>query len=188
MSLEKKEEIQHRLESLKKTSTQQLPLTRSEIIRNIAYIELHADTSDGDNGGALEVGSDCNVKLPVNGTDDLPTIRSKMTTLATKIGFNKTDITKIITAVTEIVRNVTKYAVGAQAEINARRTANGIHIEIWDRGPGISVEILETIMNGTYASKTGLGRGILGSKNIMDFFQILTLVGTQVIMEKHLPK
>lgn len=61
-------------------------------------------------------------------------------------------------------------------------------ITISDKGPGIPN--LNRILEGQYTSKTGMGIGILGTKRLMDQFQIESKPGqgTTVVMGKHLPK
>ena len=54
-----------------------------------------------------------------------------------------------------------------------------------DRGAGIPN--LPQIMSGQYRSKTGLGRGILGTKRLADQFDINTgAFGTQIVAEVEL--
>ena len=51
-----------------------------------------------------------------------------------------------------------------------------------DRGPGIPN--LEEVLSGRYRSKTGLGRGLLGTKRLADRFDITsTISGTHVVAE-----
>ncbi|HEY9670618.1 MAG TPA: ATP-binding protein [Waterburya sp.] len=61
-------------------------------------------------------------------------------------------------------------------------------ITISDKGPGIPH--LNHILEGQYTSRTGMGIGILGTKRLMDQFQIESKPGqgTTVLMGKHLPK
>jgi serine/threonine-protein kinase RsbT len=51
-----------------------------------------------------------------------------------------------------------------------------------DSGPGISN--LEQVLTGAYRSKTGLGRGLLGTKRLADKFGVATgASGTTVVAE-----
>jgi serine/threonine-protein kinase RsbT len=61
----------------------------------------------------------------------------------------------------------------------------GIRVVAVDQGPGI--RNLEDILDGNYRSKTGMGLGIRGSRNIMDAFKIKTTPGkgTRIEMVKY---
>ncbi len=125
------------------------------------------------------------LKLPIESSSDLVAVRNAVGKLAEEIGFRNAQQVKIITAVSEIVRNVLNYA-GTGGCI-ARRTSRGIRIEVWDSGPGIPVETIQAIETGSYVSKTGMGKGISGSKELMDSLSILSSPGnTQIFMEMNL--
>ena len=123
--------------------------------------------------------------LPIRTSADLATARFAVQKMSSDLGFTVTAQVQITTAVSEIVRNVLNYA--GEGGINARRTARGgIRIEVWDNGPGIAMETLQLIENGAYKSKTGLGKGLSGSKALMDDFAVISFPGnTQIIMEKN---
>src|SRR5690606_37205253 len=48
-------------------------------------------------------------------------------------------------------------------------------VRVTDQGPGIPD--LPTILAGNYKSKKGLGIGIIGTRNLMDHFEIETRIG-----------
>ncbi len=123
------------------------------------------------------------LKVPLRETLDLVVARSAIQRMAQEIGFRTAAQIQIATAVSEICRNVLLYA--GSGEMNARRTSRGISIEVWDQGPGIPLETLAEIDSGSYKSRTGLGKGITGARNLMDSFSIISLPGsTQILMEK----
>jgi serine/threonine-protein kinase RsbT len=115
--------------------------------------------------------------------NDLVRARKLTMQLLRDLGFGRLAQVQVATAVSEIVRNVIMYA--EQGTLSARATATGVQIEIWDEGPGIPLNVLQEIEDGTYKSSTGLGKGISGARILMDRFSIMSFAGrTQVLMGK----
>lgn len=92
-------------------------------------------------------------------------------------GFEETPSRMIATAVSELVRNILKYA-GA-GEIHLRRAkkigARGIEIEAIDSGPGI--EDCEAAMQDHFSSSGTLGLGLPAVKRMMDEFSLESTPG-----------
>jgi serine/threonine-protein kinase RsbT len=92
-------------------------------------------------------------------------------------GFDETPSRLIATAVSELVRNILKYA-GA-GEIWLRRVrgmgCRGIEIEVVDRGPGIAD--CEAAMSDHFSSGGTLGLGLPGVKRMMDEFSLESTPG-----------
>lgn len=112
-------------------------------------------------------------QIAIDREDDIVTARNRARFMAEDLGFNKTDQIKIATAVSELARNIFKYAgrgVIAVEPLSSPRP--GIKIVSQDQGNGIPN--LDEIMSGGYRSKTGLGLGILGCKRLMDEFNLET--------------
>jgi two-component system, cell cycle sensor histidine kinase and response regulator CckA len=121
---------------------------------------------------------------------DIVTVRQRAREIASHVGFDQQDQTRISTAASEIARNAFKYAVGGRVEFSFQKRSpekQTLMIAVRDTGPGIPH--LATILEGRFQSKTGLGKGILGANRLMDFFDIRTEpgAGTTVILEKLLP-
>jgi serine/threonine-protein kinase RsbT len=118
--------------------------------------------------------------------------RSIARQMAIAVGFSATDQIKIATAVSEVARNIHHYAkkgtvtivVETSYDSQKRKSAACIRVFAEDKGPGISN--VEQVLSGNYKSKTGMGMGLLGCKNLMDEFKIQTDAnrGTQVMMSK----
>lgn len=85
--------------------------------------------------------------------------------------FTAADQQAVFVTVLELCRNVIHYA-GGCGTIICKWMESSLHIEVRDRGPGISN--LDEILSGNYSSRTGLGLGIVGSKRLMDEFHIDT--------------
>lgn len=120
---------------------------------------------------------------------DVVMTRQRARQIAALLGFDAQEQTRIATAVSEIARNAFQYAQKGRVEFRLEGQLPQIFmICIRDKGTGIAN--LETILEGNYTSKTGMGLGIIGSKKLMEKFEIESSShnGTTVWMGKTLPK
>jgi len=102
--------------------------------------------------------------------------RTRARALAIDLGFRTTEQYKIATAVSELSRNIFRYAGKGDLRFGpADGPRVGMFIVARDEGPGIAD--LAAVLSETYRSKTGLGRGLQGCKKIMDEFAIETAPG-----------
>jgi serine/threonine-protein kinase RsbT len=107
---------------------------------------------------------------------------------ARRIGFSALDQTKIATAVSELARNILLYVgdgeVHVMVVVSPRR---GIEIVATDMGKGIADVSL--VMDADYRSRTGMGKGLKGTKRLMDHLEITSRsgAGTTVTARKFLP-
>ena len=92
--------------------------------------------------------------------------------------FAQVDQSKIATVVSELGRNILKYA--GQGQIILRPidqgTARGIEIVAEDHGPGI--DDIENALADHYSSGGTLGLGLPGVKRLMDTFNLQSVPGT----------
>ena len=92
-------------------------------------------------------------------------------------GFDETPSRMIATAVSELARNILKYA--GTGEIRLRqvegRRGRGVEIEAVDRGPGI--EDSEEAMRDHFSSGGTLGLGLPGVRRLMDEFSLESTPG-----------
>ena len=105
--------------------------------------------------------------------------------MAAAFGFDSTEQIKIVTAVSELSRNIHSYV--GEGEIILRAPPDGqrgIEIVALDDGPGIPN--LDEILAGDYKSKSGMGLGLRGCKRLMTNFEVQTSpeAGTRVTMTK----
>jgi signal transduction histidine kinase/CheY-like chemotaxis protein len=119
--------------------------------------------------------------------EDVVTARQRARQVADALGFDTHDQTRVATAVSEIARNAFRYATGGRVEF-ALDTAQGVlAVTVTDSGGGIPH--LKSVMSGSYESATGMGLGIIGSRRVMDDFEVnATATGTTVRMAKRLPR
>lgn len=90
---------------------------------------------------------------------------------------------KVTTIVSELARNIVSYTKGGRVELRwSNRPRRSITIRAIDSGPGI--DNLAHVLSGNYKSKTGLGRGLTGTRRLADEFDVETgSTGTTVTAE-----
>lgn len=118
---------------------------------------------------------------------DVVQARQRAREIAALLGFDNQEQIRLATATSEMARNAYRYARGGKVsfEVEIGRT-QVLAITISDTGPGI--ENLNEIFEGRYRSSTGMGLGIVGTKRLMDNFEISSgPAGTVVKMGKDLP-
>ena len=107
---------------------------------------------------------------------DEDTVRTASLNSARSCGLHESDAVKVATVVSELARNIVQYAKQGSIEVYTFHSPRkGLRIIATDRGPGISD--LKTILAGAYKSKTGLGLGLMGSRRMMDEFEVQTAPG-----------
>lgn len=112
--------------------------------------------------------------------------RNRLKELATKIKMGLVNQTKLITAASELIRNMLRYGGGGKVllEIVSRGRENGIRLTFIDEGPGITD--IDLAMQNGYSTQKSLGLGLPGAKRLVDEFNIQSEVGkgTSVIILK----
>lgn len=110
--------------------------------------------------------------------------RQRARTHAARVGLSLVGQTKLVTAVSELARNMVEYGGGGsvtieELDVHGRR---GVRVAFEDRGPGIAD--LELAMRDGYSSGKGLGQGLPGSKRIVNEFEIVSRPGegTRVVI------
>ena len=111
-------------------------------------------------------------RLSIQTDPDASRAALETTQYSLAVGFDDTPSRMIATAVSELARNILKYA-GA-GEILLRevegRSGRGIEIEAVDRGPGI--DDTEAAMRDHFSSGGTLGLGLPGVRRLMDEFSL----------------
>ncbi|MFI5297614.1 MAG: ATP-binding protein [Polyangiales bacterium] len=115
------------------------------------------------------------ISVQVRIEDDLPRARNEAKQLAVMVGFSLVGQTRLMTAVSELARNIVQYAGQGQIDLIPSSSPRGVEIIASDRGPGIPN--LEVVMSGKYRSKLGMGLGLLGVKRLTEKFDVRTEPG-----------
>ena len=113
-------------------------------------------------------------------------LRNRVKEYTTKIKMGLVNQTKLITAVSELARNMLRYANGGEVllEIISRSRESGIRLTFMDKGPGIP-DIQMALREG-YSTGKSLGIGLPGTKRLVSEFTIASEVnkGTTVTIIK----
>jgi signal transduction histidine kinase len=119
---------------------------------------------------------------------DVVAARQRARQLAAVIGFSSQDQVRIATAVSEIARNAFQFGGGrVEFAFNPSARPQSLSVSVIDGGPGIAN--LDAVLSGKHRSATGMGVGLMGSRRLMDTFEIDTKPGkgTTVHFSKFLP-
>jgi RNA polymerase sigma factor (sigma-70 family) len=130
------------------------------------------------------------VRVSVSRDADVVTARQQGREAAARAGFSASDQTAIATAISEISRNIVKFAERGEVTISlvSEEGRRGISVVVRDVGPGIAN--LEDALRDGYSTYQGLGLGLPGAKRLMDGFHLASVPGegTTVTMDKWLPR
>jgi serine/threonine-protein kinase RsbT len=109
---------------------------------------------------------------------DIAVARSEVRSLAAALGFRSIDQTRLATVASELARNVVKYAGGGRLIAQPTEDSNGrqaLRLIFEDQGPGIPN--IEAAMRDGFSTGRGLGKGLPGSKRLVDEFKIESKIG-----------
>jgi serine/threonine-protein kinase RsbT len=124
--------------------------------------------------------------VPINTDTDVVAARQKGRELATVLGFVSTDSTLLATAISELARNIIRYAKKGEILIASVQSGDrvGITVVARDNGPGIAN--ISLAMQDGFSTSGGLGLGLPGVKRLMDEFHLVSDVnkGTRVTIKK----
>lgn len=119
-------------------------------------------------------------RLQIKQEQDIVTARQGAREAASQLGFGTIDQSRIATAVSELARNVIRYATNSAGEITIKEIAGqrgvGLEIVVSDEGPGIAD--LDQVMQDGYTSGQGMGLGLPGTKRLMDEMVLSSELGT----------
>lgn len=116
-------------------------------------------------------------EVQIKQESDIAAARRAIRDVASKLGFGVTEIARIVTAASELGRNVHKYAGEGVMQWRALSNgeARGVELLFQDHGPGIP-DVTEALREG-HSTGGGLGMGLPGAKRLMDEMEIQTTVG-----------
>ena len=108
---------------------------------------------------------------------DVILFRNRVKEYASKIGMGVVNQTKLLTAASELVRNMLRYASGGDTliEVISKGRENGIRLTFADKGPGIA-DIAMAMKDG-YSTGKSLGLGLPGAKRLVSEFDIKSASG-----------
>lgn len=124
--------------------------------------------------------------MQLRNEQDVVPFRNRVKEYALRIGMGLVNQTKLITAASELSRNMLRYAQGGIVLIEAisKGRENGIRLTFTDKGPGIT-NIAEAMKDGFSTGKS-LGLGLPGARRLVSEFDIKSSPGqgTTVVIIK----
>jgi len=126
-------------------------------------------------------------RIAIESDADVVTARQRARALAVGLEMPSTDQTLLATAISEVARNITAYAVRGEVLLELVRDGagrQGIRVVARDEGPGI--DDVERALTDGYTTGGGLGLGLPGARRLVDEFAIETApgAGTTVTLVK----
>ncbi|WP_210557353.1 MULTISPECIES: anti-sigma regulatory factor [unclassified Pseudomonas] len=114
---------------------------------------------------------------PINIEQDVVLARQTARKLATECGMRLIDLTKMVTAVSELARNTMVYGGGGDMDwqILDEDHKVGLRLTFRDEGPGIAD--IKLAMTDGWTSGSGMGLGLTGAKRLVDEFELDTEPG-----------
>ena len=120
--------------------------------------------------------------LPMHSADDIVRMRQTIREHAVSLGFSLVDQTKIVTAASELARNILNYGGGGSVSLEKlnKNGRNGLKLLFADNGPGIAD--IELAMKDGYTTGTGMGLGLGGAKRLSNEFEIRSQPGAGTVV------
>ncbi|KJZ66749.1 anti-sigma regulatory factor [Pseudomonas fluorescens] len=114
---------------------------------------------------------------PIHIEQDVVLARQTARKLATECGMRLIDLTKLVTAVSELARNTMVYGGGGDMDwqILDDNARTGLRLTFRDEGPGIAD--VKLAMTDGWTSGNGLGLGLTGAKRLVEEFELETAPG-----------
>jgi len=126
------------------------------------------------------------IRVPVLTESDIVDARGIGRLVCGKLGFSGAMQIKVATAISEMARNIVQYAGKGEITITTLDgDRRGIEVVARDKGPGIAD--ISLVMSDRYHSRTGMGIGLKGTRNLMDEFDLESSPGngTEIRVRKY---
>jgi serine/threonine-protein kinase RsbT len=105
--------------------------------------------------------------------EDIVAARGEVRSLAAALGFGALDQTRLATVASELARNVVKYARRGQLIAQPTQSPHGrIGLRLIFEDEGAGIPDIDAAMRDGFSTGKGLGKGLPGSKRLVDEFQI----------------
>jgi len=118
----------------------------------------------------------------VNKEPDVVYLRNRVKEVAVRIKMGLVNQTRLLTAASELVRNMMRYGGGGSCmiEIVSSGRNNGVRLTFSDSGPGIPD--IGAAMRDGFSTGRSLGLGLPGTKRLVNEFDIKSKVGEGTVV------
>ena len=115
--------------------------------------------------------------LSVATSSDIVAVRHAVRRQAVKINLSLVDQTKIVTAASELARNMLIYGGGGEVTLEVLKNGvrQGLRVCFVDTGPGIPD--IDLALRDGFTSGTGMGLGLGGAKRLVNEFSLESAPG-----------
>jgi serine/threonine-protein kinase RsbT len=115
--------------------------------------------------------------IPVLDSNDIVVVRRAVRRQAVKVKFSLVDQTKVVTAASELARNMLVYAARGEVTIEVLQedARHGLRASFVDKGPGI--DDIDLALRDGFTTGSGLGLGLGGAKRLVNEFSIESTPG-----------
>jgi serine/threonine-protein kinase RsbT len=112
------------------------------------------------------------LRRAVSSSEDIVAVRQIVREWAVTAGFSLVDQTKMVTAASELARNLVLYGGGGTVRFEALNDGmkRGLRLVFEDEGPGI--DDIERAMQDGFTTGNGLGLGLGGARRLVNDFEI----------------
>lgn len=117
------------------------------------------------------------IRVEVASNEDVVVVRQRAREQSQRAGFSLLEITKVVTAASELARNMLEHGGGGVADIEVITDGirRGVRMTFVDQGPGIPD--IEAALRDGFSTGGGLGLGLGGSRRLVGEFHIESVVG-----------
>ena len=115
--------------------------------------------------------------IPVRSSAEVVSVRHAVRRYAVELGFSLVEQTKIVTAASELARNMVDYGKGGTLTLESVDDGirRGLRLVFEDQGPGIA-DVDQALRDG-FTSGNGMGLGLGGARRLSNEFEIRTAPG-----------
>jgi serine/threonine-protein kinase RsbT len=116
-------------------------------------------------------------KISVAASADIVAVRHAVRREAVKINLSLVDQTKIVTAASELARNMLIYGGGGEVTLDVLQEGvrHGLRVHFVDDGPGIPD--IDLALRDGFTSGKGMGLGLGGAKRLVNEFKLESAPG-----------
>lgn len=120
--------------------------------------------------------------IQVQKEQDVVLLRNRTREVAVKIKMGLVNQTKLITAASELLRNMLRYGGGGECliEIVTRGRDTGVRLTFSDKGPGIPD--INAAMRDGFSTGKSLGLGLPGAKRLSNEFDLKSKPGEGTVV------